>query len=142
MDAEGTVYFDGAYVGQTTIQHIITNDTMNLSLGKDDRIKVQRTKLNEFTGSNLFGNTKEKTCSYNIAVKNTKKEAITITIEEQIPLSQNKDITVNTIELSGGELNTTTGLVTWKIKLQPGESITKKFTYSVKYPKDKIVNGL
>jgi methionyl-tRNA formyltransferase len=45
-------------------------------------------------------------------------------------------------KLSGGILNATTGLVTWKISLQPGESITKKFNSSVKYPKDKIVNGL
>jgi len=67
---------------------------------------------------------------------------VTITLEEQLPISQEKEITVNALELSGGELNATTGLVTWKISLQPGESITKKFNFSVKYPKDKVINGL
>ena len=79
---------------------------------------------------------------YDITVKNTKKEAVTVIVEEQLPISQDKDITVNALELSGGQLNATTGLVTWKISLQPGESVTKKFNFSVKYPKDKIVNGL
>jgi uncharacterized protein (TIGR02231 family) len=142
LDAEGTVYFDGAYVGVCTIQNTTVNDTMHISLGKDERIAVKRTKVNEVTGSSLLGSNKEKKCLYDISIKNTKKEAVTVILEEQLPISQDKDITVNAIELSGGELNATTGLVTWKISLQPGESVTKKFNFSVKYPKDKIVNGL
>lgn len=142
LDAEGTVYFDGAYVGVCTIQNTTVNDTMHISLGKDERIAVKRTKVNEVNGSSLLGSNKEKKCLYDITVKNTKKEAVTVIVEEQLPISQDKDITVNALELSGGDLNTTTGLVTWKISLQPGESITKKFNFSVKYPKDKIVNGL
>jgi uncharacterized protein (TIGR02231 family) len=142
LDAEGTVYFDGAYVGVCTIQNTTTNDTMHISLGKDERIAIKRTKVNEVTGSSLLGSNKEKKCLYDITVKNTKKEAVTVIVEEQLPISQDKDITVNALELSGGELNATTGLVTWKISLQPGESVTKKFNFSVKYPKDKIVNGL
>ena len=142
LDAEGTVYFDGAYVGVCSIQNTTVNDTMHISLGKDERIAVKRTKVNEVTGSSLLGSNKEKKCLYDITVKNTKKEAVTVIVEEQLPISQDKDITVNALELSGGELNATTGLVTWKISLQPGESVTKKFNFSVKYPKDKIVNGL
>ncbi len=142
LDAEGTVYFDGAYVGVCTIQNTTVNDTMHISLGKDERIAVKRTKVNEVNGSSLLGSNKEKKCLYDITVKNTKKEAVTVIVEEQLPISQDKDITVNALELSGGDLNTTTGLVTWKISLQPGESVTKKFNFSVKYPKDKIVNGI
>jgi uncharacterized protein (TIGR02231 family) len=142
LDAEGTVYFDGAYVGVCIIQNTTENDTMHISLGKDERIAVKRTKVNEVTGSSLLGSNKEKKCLYDITVKNTKKEAVTVILEEQLPISQDKDITVNALELSGGILNPTTGLVTWKISLQPGESVTKKFNFSVKYPKDKIVNGL
>ncbi len=142
LDAQGTVYFDGAYVGVCSIQNTTVNDTLDISLGKDERIAVKRTKVNEVTGSSLLGSNKEKKCLYDITVKNTKKEAVTVIVEEQLPISQDKDITVNALELSGGQLNATTGLVTWKISLQPGESVTKKFNFSVKYPKDKIVNGL
>ena len=142
LDAEATVYFDGAYVGVCTIQNTTVNDTMHISLGKDERIAVKRTKINEVNGRNLLGSTKEKKCLYDIVVKNTKKEAVTVTVEEQLPISQEKEIIVTALELSGGELNAATGLVTWKISLQPGESVTKKFKFSVKYPKDKVVSGL
>jgi uncharacterized protein (TIGR02231 family) len=142
LNAEGSVYFDGAFVGTTYIQNTSSKDTMNLSLGKDERIIIKRTKLNEVNGSNLFGNVKEKKFSYDIVVKNTKKETVEITIEEQLPISQDKNITVNALELSGGKLNPTAGLVTWKISLKAGESTTKKFNFSVKFPKDTSVNGL
>ena len=142
LNAEGSVYFDGAFVGTTYIQNTSSKDTMNLSLGKDERIIIKRTKLNEVNGSNLFGNIKDKNFSYDIVVKNTKKENVEITIEEQLPISQDKNITVNALELSGGTLNPTTGLVTWKISLKAGESSTKKFNFSVKFPKDTSVNGL
>jgi uncharacterized protein (TIGR02231 family) len=142
LNAEGSVYFDGAFVGTTYIQNTSSKDTMNLSLGKDERIIIKRTKLNEVNGSNLFGNIKEKKFSYDIVVKNTKKETVEITIEEQLPISQDKNITVNALELSGGKLNPTSGLVTWKISLKAGESSTKKFNFSVKFPKDTSVNGL
>jgi uncharacterized protein (TIGR02231 family) len=142
LNAEGSVYFDGAFVGTTYIQNTSSKDTMNLSLGKDERIIIKRTKLNEVNGSNLFGNIKEKKFSYDIVVKNTKKETVEITIEEQLPISQDKNITVNSLELSGGKLYPTSGLVTWKISLKAGESSTKKFNFSVKYPKDTSVNGL
>ena len=142
LNAEGSVYFDGAFVGITYIQNTSSKDTMNLSLGKDERIIIKRTKLNEVNGSNLFGNIKEKKFSYDIVVKNTKKETVEITIEEQLPISQDKNITVNALELSGGKLNPTSGLVTWKISLKAGESSTKKFNFSVKFPKDTSVNGL
>jgi len=142
LNAEGSVYFDGAFVGTTYIQNTSSKDTMNLSLGKDERIIIKRTKLNEVNGSNLFGNMKEKKFLYDIVVKNTKKETVEITIEEQLPISQDKNITVNALELSGGKLNPTSGLVTWKISLKAGESSTKKFNFSVKFPKDTFVNGL
>jgi uncharacterized protein (TIGR02231 family) len=142
LNAEGSVYFDGAFVGTTYIQNASSKDTMNLSLGKDERIIIKRTKLNEVNGSNLFGNIKEKKFSYDIVVKNTKEETVEITIEEQLPISQDKNITVNALELSGGKLNSTTGLVTWKISLKAGESSTKKFNFSAKFPKDTSVKGL
>jgi len=142
LNAEGSVYFDGAFVGITYIQNTSSKDTMNLSLGKDERIIIKRTKLNEVNGSNLFGNMKEKKFSYDIIIKNTKKETVEITIEEQLPISQDKNIMVNALELSGGKLNPISGLVTWKISLKAGESSTKKFNFSVKFPKDTSVNGL
>ena len=73
---------------------------------------------------------------------NTKQQAVTIEIEDQIPVSQEGNIEVEVEELSGGTLDTESGKVTWNITLQPGESMSKQVRFSVKYPKKTIVSGL
>jgi hypothetical protein len=63
-------------------------------------------------------------------------------MEDQLPVSQEKDIEVKAIELSGGDLNKETGKIVWKTQLKGGEQIKKRLSFSVKHPKDKTVSGL
>jgi uncharacterized protein (TIGR02231 family) len=139
---QANVYFDGAYVGQSYINPAETNDTLTLSLGRDQRITFKREKVKELTSSKLFGSNKEKSFAYELTIRNTKKEPITIIVEDQVPLSQEKDIEIKVTELSGGIQFTGSGIVKWKITLQPGESTKKTLSYSIKYPKDKQLSGL
>jgi hypothetical protein len=60
-------------------------------------------------------------------------------LTDQIPLSANSEITVEATELSGGNLNSTTGMVTWDFTLAPQQSREVVLTYTVKYPKDKEI---
>ncbi len=139
---QANIYFDGAYVGQSYINPEETNDTLTLSLGRDQRINFNREKVKELTSSKLFGGNKERSFAYELTVRNTKKEPITIVIEDQVPVSQEKDIEIKIIELSGGIQLTSSGIVKWKITLQVGESIKKTLSYSIKYPKDKQLSGM
>ncbi|MEP7264207.1 MAG: DUF4139 domain-containing protein, partial [Bacteroidota bacterium] len=136
------IYFDEGYVGQSYVNPLQTGDTLTLSMGRDKRIIVKREKLNEFSSARMFGGNKERSFTYETFVRNTKKEMVTIVVEDQLPLSQDKDIEIKQDELSGGVVTAETGKVTWTLTLQPGETKKFKFGFSVKYPKDKVVNGL
>jgi hypothetical protein len=57
----------------------------------------------------------------------------------QVPVSSNKEIQVETLELSGGVMNENTGKVAWTIDLKPNETRQVILKYSVKSPKDKTV---
>jgi hypothetical protein len=61
-------------------------------------------------------------------------------IEDQIPLSTDKDIEISKIEISNATYEENTGKLIWKMKLNTGDSKTFKLVYSVKYPKDKTLN--
>jgi hypothetical protein len=37
-------------------------------------------------------------------------------------------------------VNKDTGILTWNLELAPGESRSYRISYSVKYPKDKVLN--
>jgi uncharacterized protein (TIGR02231 family) len=136
------IYFDGAYVGESFINPAATNDTLEISLGRDKRIVVKRETLKDLSGNKLFGGNKERSLSYDITVKNGKKEAISLLLLDQVPVSMQKDIEVKTEELSGAEYNTETGEIKWKLQLPAGETMKKRLSFKVKYPKDKQIMGL
>lgn len=136
------IYFEGAFVGESYINTESTNDTLDLSLGRDKKITISREKQKDVTTNQLIGSNIVKTLSYETTVRNTKKEEVTIVLEDQVPVSRNKDIEVKILEMSGAEYNQTTGKITWKVTLAPSETQKRKLSISVKYPKDKIVPGL
>jgi hypothetical protein len=74
-------------------------------------------------------------------VKNNKKEKVQLLLKDQFPLTTNKDIEVEILNTSGGTVNNDNGVITWKLDLAPGETRKIKISYSVKFPKDKIINA-
>jgi uncharacterized protein (TIGR02231 family) len=142
LPGSANVYFEGSYVGESFIDARTTEDTLHLSLGRDKKIVIKREQLKDFNSNQLLGSNRTKTISFEISIRNTKKDAVQINVEDQLPLSQDKDIEVKMIEISGAEYNSETGKLTWTLNLAPNETVKKKLTFSVKYPKDKIINGL
>ena len=77
---------------------------------------------------------------YEISVRNTKSKAITIEINDQIPLSTDKDIQVN-YTAPEASVNTETGQLSWKYTIAPAETKKMSFQLEVKYPKNKVLQG-
>jgi uncharacterized protein (TIGR02231 family) len=142
LPGSANVYFEGSYVGESYIDARTTEDTLHLSLGRDKKIVIKREQLKDFNSNQLIGENRTKTLSFEISIRNTKKDVVQINVEDQLPLSQDKDIEVKLIGISGAEYNAETGKLTWKLNLAANETVKKKLTFSVKYPKDKVINGL
>lgn len=136
------IFYEGSYVGQGYIDVQNVKDTMNFSLGRDKKIVIKRERDKEKRSVKMIGSNVRESFSYNISVRNTRKEPLDLVILDQLPVSNDKDIVIEDKEISGGELNESTGEVKWQFALKPNE--TKKFIigYTVKYPKGKTVTGL
>ena len=98
--------------------------------------------VREFTSARIFGSQRHKEFAFDITVKNTRSDTIRILVEDQVPVSRNKDIEVKPGDLDGGILDPATGRVSWMIELAPGAMAKKRIAFTVKYPKDKPVSGL
>ncbi len=142
LPGQANIYFENAYVGKTFIDPAIAEKKLSVSLGRDKNIVVERKLLEDFTEDKFFSSDIERFFGYDIIINNKKKSQIDLMLEEQIPISQNEDIDVELIESSGANLNKKLGLVTWQIKLNPNQSTTKKFVYSVRYPSSKRIPNL
>jgi uncharacterized protein (TIGR02231 family) len=140
LPGEANIIFEGNYVGKSFIDPNSTSDTLHLTLGKDKRVVVKKEKLEDFSSVKFLGNNKKQVFTYEITVKNNKKEKLQMLLKDQVPLSTNKDIEIEVLETSSASMNSDNGVLTWKVNLAAGESKKFRISYSVKYPKDKLVN--
>ena len=137
MEGEANIYFDNSFVGKSIIDPSVASDTLHFSLGRDQSIRVQRTKVNESSTRRFLGSSQEQTLTWRITVKNTRREAVNITIYDQTPVSRNTGIDVTVSELSNGIRDKDTGIVTWPLQLQAGEQRELVLQYKVKYSKNR-----
>jgi uncharacterized protein (TIGR02231 family) len=142
LSGNANIYFEGTYVGEAFLDMKNTKDTLDLSLGRDNKIVIERKKLKDFSKKNVVGTTKKEEFVYEITVRNTKKDPIEISVEDQVPVSQDAQIEVEVTDTGGAEYDKTTGKLVWKMNLNSAEAKKVTFKYSVKYPKNKIVSGL
>jgi uncharacterized protein (TIGR02231 family) len=142
LPGEANIIMDNVYLGKSFVDPNTTMDTLNLSLGRDKRIAVKRTLVKEFSKSKVKGDTKTETFTFQLTVKNNKKQDVAMLLKDQLPISNMKEVIVNLDEGGGAEVNEELGTLNWKISLKPGESKIYRFSYSVIYPKDKKLTNL
>ena len=142
LPGNSNVYLENSYVGQSFINPVATSDTLNLSFGRDKRIVVKRELVKDMNTTKFIGGNVEKEFLFETSVRNSKKETVIITIEDQIPLSTDGEIKITSGELTNGNYNSDTGMINWKLELKSGETKKIRLGYKVKYPKDKIIGGL
>ena len=140
LEGEANVYFENSFVGKTILDPTVITDTLHFSLGRDNGIRIQRAQISGRSTRRLLSTTQEQDLTWRITVKNSRKEAVSLTLRDQIPVSENSNITVTTEELSGGQLNKTTGIVEWQLQLQPNEQRELIVAYRVKFPKSRWLN--
>lgn len=140
LRGEANIIFEGMYVGKTFIEPNQTSDTLNLSMGRDKKVSIKREKVADKSGTKFLSNKKEQTFTFDITVRNNKKEAVELLLKDQYPLSTNKEIEVELLQSDGAKINAETGILTWQLQLKPNENKKFRISYKVRYPKDQNLN--
>lgn len=140
LEGEANLYFEDAYVGRSILDARSLEDTLNISLGRDNSIVIGREKVDEFSRRKTIGSNKTESRGFKIMVRNKKSQNIKLTLFDQIPVAAINEISVSAVELSKGKLTDKTGEVTWELDLKPLEQRELSLGYEVKYPKNEIVN--
>jgi TonB-dependent SusC/RagA subfamily outer membrane receptor len=140
LPGDANIIFEGTYVGKSFIDPSSTADTLNLTLGRDKRVVVKKEKLVDYSSTKFLGNSKLQKLTYELTVKNNKKDTVRMLLKDQYPLSTNKEVEVELLDSGDASVNPELGVLSWKLELLPGEVKKIRFAYSVKYPKDKTLN--
>ncbi|MDR2425222.1 MAG: DUF4139 domain-containing protein [Prevotellaceae bacterium] len=142
LNGMANITYDGTFVGETFINAASTGDVLSLTLGVDRRVAVKREKINEMTGKKTFGNDLKQEFSYRLTVRNNQSRPIKMVLKDQYPISTLKQVEVVLLkDITPPDFNKPElGVVTWEQEIGAGELKTYTFGYSVKYPKDMILN--
>ena len=141
LPGEATVTFNNTFVGRTRLRPNDTESQITLTLTTEPRMTVKREKQKDFCSTKHVGNSTTVTQSYLITVKNNLNKSAKLTLKEQYPISNDKDIEVKDVTVTPKATydKTDIGVVTWDVELNPGETRTFTVTYSVKYPTDRNI---
>jgi len=142
LKGDANIIFEGMYVGKTTINPSQTSDTLSLSMGRDKKISIKRDKVADKSGTKFFSSKKEQTFTFDITVRNNKKETAQLLLKDQYPLSPSEEIEIELVQSDGAKVNVETGILTWDLDLKPNETKKIRISYRVKYPKDKVIDNL
>lgn len=142
ISAPANIVFENMYIGETTIKPNQTTDELSITLGDDKKISVRKEVIDDKSNVKFFSSYQEKTITYDVVVRNNKKDAIEIEIKDQFPLSKDESVKIELLQTSNAEVDKEKGYLTWDTKIAPSE--TKKFrvSYKVRYPKDFSISNL
>ncbi len=139
LPGEANLFFEGTFLGKSLLDVTNSGDTLNLSLGKDKGVVVKRTLLKDFSSKRFIGSNKTDTRQYEIVVRNNKQQSVNIIVEDQFPVSTQKEIEVQDRKYEGAKLDDDTQRITWQMTVDTKKENKVNFKYEVKYPKDKVL---
>ncbi|MCC6395557.1 MAG: DUF4139 domain-containing protein [Bacteroidetes bacterium] len=139
-----SVYLDNSFVNTSALSAVLPAESLDAYLGVDNGVRVERKLLNRVTEvSGLFSKTHKIRYDILIIAQNRKKISQTLSIQENIPVSQDERIKVNVTlprpEEIAPDVN---GMITWQVPLAPGERREIGLQYSIESPVDMNVGGL
>jgi len=138
------VFVGHDYLGKSSIKNIAPSEEFELSLGIDEGIKVKRELVKKYREKTGVVSKKEKVSYiYRIEVESYKKRRCSVTVVDQLPVSQTEEIKVEEIKLKPKpDERDEKGILKWNITLDPGKKAEIEIGFSVEYPRGSRVMGL
>lgn len=139
------VFRDGNLAGTARLRLVAPGEEFKLGFGADDSLRVTRApirrKENEPT---FFSGTKVETREFRTSVKNQHAFPVKIAIVDQVPISENSAITIETLPRTTPpaekQVGDKRGVMSWTLDLAPSEQKDVTLAYRMKWPADRAVS--
>lgn len=135
LSGKMSVYYQGTFTGESFLDMDQTNDTLQVSLGRDKSVIALRNFKKEMNDKRVVGSYIKELVGIELDVKNNKSSEVQVIIEDQVPISDRKSMALEVLDISGAQYNERTGMLQWKITIPAQTKETKLIKYEAKYPK-------
>lgn len=136
--------FAGAeFIGSTNVELVPPQGQLELYLGIDDRLKVERELKRREVDKKVIGGRRRIRYAYEITLENHLPFETRVTLHDQLPVSRHEDLKVR-LESADPRPNEQSelNLLDWDFTLAPQEKRLVRFDFTVEHPAAMDVAGL
>ncbi len=143
LPGSANLFIGDEFIGSTPLKLTAPQAEIELFLGVDDRIKVERELKRREVGKQFIGGKRHQSFGYELRLENLLGTAIRLTVQDQMPVPRHEEIKVK-LEMvepkptQQSELN----LLKWELAMEPKTKRTLRFDFSVDSPQEMEVVGL
>jgi len=139
---KAAVFHEADFVGSAALPMWAPGEDIELALGLDDRIRVERKLVRRNAGKATLGSARRREVEYETKIENHTPRTARITVLDQLPVSRDHDITVKPVTAVPEPTETTDlGLITWKLDLSPGQAVDVRLAFRVETAKSVELTG-
>jgi|GEM_PF-6712733 len=128
---ELSIYSGKTFSGLTDLSLDDAMDTLKIATGIASEIVVRREKLLDYSEKRFLKSRIKTTTGYVIRVSNTASTSREVTVIDQVPVARRSQDEVELLESTGASFDERTGILTWKLSFDPGETKELTFKYAV-----------
>jgi uncharacterized protein (TIGR02231 family) len=139
---KAAVFHEADFVGSTALPLWAPGEDVELALGLDDRIRVERKLVRRTASKATLGSTRRREVEYETKIENHTPRQARVTVLDQLPVARDHEIAVKPITADPEPTETTDlGVVTWKLDLSPGAGTAIKLAFRVDTAKSVDLTG-
>jgi uncharacterized protein (TIGR02231 family) len=139
---KAAVFHDADFVGSAALPLWAPGEDVELALGLDDRIRVERKLVRREASKATLGSTRRRQVEYETKIENHTPRDARITVLDQLPVARDHEITVKPLTAEPEPAETTDlGVITWKLDLAAGQETTLKLAFRVDTGKSVDLTG-
>ncbi|SFQ33213.1 conserved hypothetical protein [Amycolatopsis arida] len=115
------LFHDTEFVGTTSLPTWAPGAEVELALGIDDRIQVERELVRRTAGRGPLSGARRREVGYRITVANHRPTPATVTVLDQVPVSRDDAVVVRDVHAHPEpDERSDLGELTWRLELAPG----------------------
>ncbi len=142
LPGRASVFHEAEFVGTTSLEAWAPGEELELALGVDDRIRVERELVRRSASKAALSGQKRREAEYRISVGNYGPRPASVTVLDQAPVSRDDAVTVKDVKTSPEPVETSAlGEFTWKLELGAGETGEVRLSYRVDVAKGVELSG-
>ena len=143
LPGPASLFAGDEFLGTTKLDLTAPKGEIELFLGTDDRIRVERELKRRDVDRRFIGDRRRAHYTYEITVENLASVPSRVTLHDQLPVSRHEDVKVR-LELDEPrpDEQTELNLLEWHLALGPTEKRVVRFGFVVECPRAMKLTGL